>query len=204
MMFWSISTALKSDCFDRIVVSTDDKEISCMAESCGALVPFVRPAELSNDHATTQQVISHAISWHQAFGFELNAVCCLYATAPFVQASDLEVAFSYLQSVPRSRFIFSATSFESPTQRAFTIDSQSGLARMIYPELFSKRSQDLESSYYDAGQFYWGRPEAWKNNKNIFEYSKPYLLPRWRVQDIDDNDDWIRAEHLFRALSKST
>ena len=138
------------------------------------------------------------------FRSTLDAVCCLYATAPFVQANDLEVAQNYLQKTPSLSFVFSATSFSSPIQRAFTKDAQSGLARMLYPALFYKRSQDLEPAYHDAAQFYWGRPEAWLNSTNLFENSRPYLLPRWRVQDIDEEEDWIRAEHLYWASTKVT
>ena len=75
---------------------------------------------------------------------------------------------------------------------------------MFYPELFYKRSQDLKTAYHDAAQFYWGRPEAWLNNKNLFENSRPYLMPRWRVQDIDEEEDWIRAECLYWASTKLT
>ena len=202
MLSWSIITALKCTCFDQVIVSTDDKNIAFVAESWGALVPFVRPARLSNDYATTQEVISHAVSWYQDSGYHLDAICCLYATAPFAQAYDIEAAQNDLHTTPGLRFVFSATSFPSPIERAFTIDPQSGLASMINPELFDKRSQDLQTVFHDAAQFYWGRPEAWLKSKNLFESSKPYLLPRWRVQDIDDEDDWIRAEQLYGASTK--
>ena len=204
MLSWSIEAALTSNCFDQVIVSTDDKEISSIAKSFGATIPFTRPSHLSDDYSTTQDVVSHAVSWYQASGHHLESVCCLYATAPFVQCHDLESSQKYLQSTPSLSFVFSATSFASSIHRAFAIDSQSGLASMFYPELFHKRSQDLKTAYHDAAQFYWGRPEAWLSNKNLFENSRPYLMPRWRVQDIDEEEDWIRAECLYWASTKLT
>ena len=70
------------------------------------------------------------------------------------------------------------------------------------PDFFSERSQDLEPAFYDAGQFYWGRAQAWVHSENLFEGSKPLILPRWCVQDIDTQEDWINAELMFSALSE--
>ena len=68
---------------------------------------------------------------------------------------------------------------------------------MFFPEHFSTRSQDLPTALHDAGQFYWGRPSAWIVGKRIFDrHSIPVVIPRWRVQDIDTQDDWERAEIL--------
>jgi N-acylneuraminate cytidylyltransferase len=73
---------------------------------------------------------------------------------------------------------------------------------MFFPEHFSTRSQDLPVALHDAGQFYWGRPEAWLQGRRIFGRSSAALvLPRWRAQDIDTPDDWKRAEIIFRQLA---
>ena len=66
---------------------------------------------------------------------------------------------------------------------------------MVYPDFFNSRSQDLTDTFHDAGQFYWGRPSAWLENKKIFSpHSSAFVIPRYRVQDIDSDDDWKRAE----------
>lgn len=200
MIAWSIEAAQASGCFDQIIVSTDDSEISDVAQQCGAKVPFIRPAKLANDFAGTTSVIAHAVKWYQDRGHELAAVCCLYATAPFVTPDDIKRGLDSLAELTPNRFVFTATDYASPIQRALKIDLASGVARMWQPEQFTKRSQDLEPAFHDAGQFYWGRPEAWLNSQNLFEGSKPLLLPRWRVQDIDTEDDWTRAELMLRAL----
>lgn len=76
---------------------------------------------------------------------------------------------------------------------------------MFYPEHFATRSQDLPEALHDAGQFYWGLPDAWTGGKRIFDaWSTVVLLPRWRVQDIDTSEDWERAERLAQLISQTS
>lgn len=199
MIAWSIAAAKASGCFGRIVVSTDDEEIATVATACGAEVPFLRPAHLADDYATTQNVVIHTLQWCEQQALPVQAVCCLYATAPFVQAEDLAKAASLFERAPEHGFVFTATSFSFPIQRAFHVDA-AGSARMFYPEYVNARSQDLEEAYHDAGQFYWGSPSAWSGTHNLFHDGCPLLLPRWRVQDIDSEEDWVRAELLHQIL----
>jgi pseudaminic acid cytidylyltransferase len=200
MIAWSIEAARISDCFDHITVSTDDPEIADVSRQWGAEVPFMRPAMLADDFCGTTPVVAHSVRWHQQSGLALTAVCCLYATTPFVEPADIKQGLELLIAAASDRFVFTATSFASPIQRALRLDKASGEARMWQPEQFSKRSQDLELAYHDAAQFYWGRPLAWLNSESLFEGSNPLVLPRWRVHDIDTEDDWIRAELVRKAL----
>jgi len=199
MIAWSIDAARASGCFARIIVSTDDEEIAAVATACGGEVPFLRPAHLADDYATTQDVVVHALQWCEHQHLSVQAVCCLYATAPFVQAEDLAKAATLHESVPEHGFVFAATSFPFPIQRAFRMDAAGG-AVMFFPEHVNTRSQDLEEAYHDAGQFYWGSPSAWSGTRNLFHDGFPLLLPRWRVQDIDTEEDWVRAELLHDVL----
>lgn len=202
MIAYSIEAAQKSGCFDKIVVSTDDEEIAAFARSLGADVPFMRPKELSDDHTATIPVIAHAIRASVADVSEIEAVCCIYATAPFVQASFIQEAYEKLIKT-HSAYAFSATSFPFPIQRAIRMTNDDHV-EMFSPENFNTRSQDLEEAYHDAGQFYWGTPEAWLEGKIIFApHSTVVLLPRHLVQDIDTPEDWMRAEFMFKALALS-
>lgn len=199
MIVWSIEAALQSGCFDQIVVSTDDAEIAEVARQHGAQVPFMRPASLSDDHTGTTAVIAHAIDWFAAQGQMPEQVCCLYATAPFVTAADLQTGLQTLIDTGCD-YAFSVTSYAFPIQRAIRI-TEAKRVEMFYPEHFNTRSQDLEEAYHDAGQFYWGRASAWQQGQIIFgPNSVPVLLPRHRVQDIDTPEDWLRAEWLFKAM----
>jgi N-acylneuraminate cytidylyltransferase len=200
MIAHSIEAAKTSGLFAHILVSTDDPEIAQIARDFGAETPFVRPPELANDHAATVPVIAHATHWALDQGWPVQAVCCLYATAPFVQADDLKHGLEILNAGDWS-YVFTATDFAAPIFRAFQ-QRKDGGAEMFFPQHYSKRSQDLPRALHDAGQFYWGRPEAWLTEKRIFEpHSASLLIPRWRTQDIDTTDDWTRAEQLAAVFA---
>lgn len=199
MIAWSIDAAKSSGLFERIIVSTDDAEIAEVAQQCGAEVPFMRPEDLSDDHAGTTAVIAHATQWAVDQGLVVSAVCCIYATAPFVQTEDLKRGWEILNSGDWD-YTFSVTDFAAPIFRSFKQTDDGGI-EMFFPEHFATRSQDLPVALHDAGQFYWGRPAAWLENKRIFDRrSKPVMIPRWRVQDIDTQDDWVRAEILAPVI----
>ena len=196
MIAWSIEAAQASRLFAHTIVSTDDSEISAVARAWGAEVPFVRPAELSDDHTGTTQVVAHATRWALDQGWPISAVCCIYATAPFVAAADLVRGADALESGDWS-FAFSATEFAAPIFRAFRQLPEGGV-RMFFPEHIATRSQDLPAALHDAGQFYWGTTAAWLESAQIFsESSIAVLMPRARSQDIDTPADWAFAEALF-------
>jgi N-acylneuraminate cytidylyltransferase len=196
---WSIEAALASGCFDRVIVSTDDEEIAAVARQWGADVPFMRPAKLADDYAGTLPVIAHATEWAVAESPALEAVCCLYPTAPLVEAADIRRGLNLLEQGDWD-YCFTATEFAAPIFRGFT-ESESGGLEMVFPEYYAARSQDLPVVLHDAGQFYWGRPQAWREDRLLFgPNSCPLRLPRWRVNDIDTEDDWHRAELIAEAL----
>ena len=195
---YSIQAALESGCFDSVIVSTDDAEIAGIARDFGADVPFLRPAEISDDHSTTIDVMCHSIDWLEEQGSALDAICCIYATAPFITPDDLRSSYQKLV-VEDADFVFSATEFPFPVQRALQL-SESGEVSMLYPEHELTRSQDLPVAYHDAGQFYWGKKSAFLKRKSIFgEHSRIELLPPARVRDIDTPEDWEFAEALFKV-----
>lgn len=203
MIAWSIEAAKASGCFDKIIVSTDDSEIAEVAQQWGAEVPFLRPANLSDDYTGTLPVIHHAAGWLQRNNFPVDYACCLYATAPFVSAEDLRRGLQLIEEA-NSSYAFSVTSYAFPIQRAIRI-TENGRVAMFNPEHFQTRSQDLEEAWHDAGQFYWGTAQAWLEEQPIFgEHAVPVKLPRHRVQDIDTPEDWARAEWLFKAMQAPT
>ncbi|KGJ97010.1 pseudaminic acid cytidylyltransferase [Colwellia psychrerythraea] len=194
MIAYSIEAAKKSGCFERIIVSTDDSEIASVAKQYGAEVPFTRPDNISDDYASTLDVIAHAIT-------ELNLpkntkICCIYATAPLISSDKLSEGLAIFNA-SRLDYVFSATEFSYPIQRAFKL-STNGHVEMFQPEHFNSRSQDLEQAYHDAGQFYWGSVSSFLLKTPIFgDTSKPIILPITQVKDIDTPDDWRLAEMLF-------
>ena len=194
----TVQAVVDAGLFDRVIVSTDDDEIASVAASAGADVPFVRPATLSDDHTGTREVIRHAVAELESHGLAFDLVCSIYATAVLLQSEDLKASRDALVA-GRADFVFSATTFAFPIQRALRVDDDGSVA-MIHPEHRRTRSQDLEEAYHDAGQFYWGRRDAWMSDEPMFGgRSRIHRLPRWRVQDIDTMEDWERAEMTVRA-----
>jgi N-acylneuraminate cytidylyltransferase len=200
MIAWSIEAALDSGCFDRVVVSTDSEEIAKVAREFGAEVPFIRPASLSDDQTGTLPVMAHAVSeLVAAQEASESQVCCIYATAPFVRGVDIARGHDELSN-SGDDFAFSVTTYPYPIKRSLRITDK-GRVEMFWPEYFQTRSQDLEEAWHDAGQFYWGTAVAWAEQRPIFSSrSVPVPLQRFRVQDIDSQEDWVRAEYMFKAL----
>lgn len=201
MIAHSLRAATESGLFDHILVSSEDEEILAMGRTHGGEA-LLRPPELADDHTATIPVIRHAIGWAEDQGWPLEAVCCIYATAPFVRADDLQKGWRLLQQ-PDMDFAFAATTFPYPVFRGLLREGQG--VRMIFPEHFPTRSQDLPEALHDAGQFYWGTARAWKEEERVFsERAAPVMLPRHRVQDIDTDEDWQRAELLWRLLAQES
>ncbi|MDD2467321.1 MAG: pseudaminic acid cytidylyltransferase [Desulfobulbus sp.] len=197
---YSILAAAKTGLFDRIIVSTDDEEIAEVAKSFGAEIPFLRPKSLADDFTGTNAVVKHAIQWFMEQGEPVEYACCIYATAPFVEARYLQEGYEKLFTSDKA-FAFSVTSFPFPVQRALRI-TQEGSIEPLYPEHIFSRSQDLEVAYHDAGQFYWGCAEAFLNDVTLYSpAAMPVVLPRYRVQDIDTLEDWQQAELMYTVLS---
>ena len=196
---YSIQAALSSGLFEHVVVSTDDEEIAGEARRWGAETPFMRPTRLADDYTGTMDVIQHGLDECERLWGELNYVCCLYATAPFITDGVLCQAFQRLQQT-QADYVFSVTTFPFPVQRALLIN-ESQRVECLYPEHRFTRSQDLPTAYHDAGQFYFGKAEAFRQGKPLFSSaSSPLILPREQVQDIDTPEDWRRAELLFQLL----
>lgn len=202
MIAWSIEAARNSNVFDRIMVSTDDPEIAEVARDWGADVPFMRPTSLSDDYAGTTAVMAHAVAFAGRQGVDFadpaSAVCCIYATAPMLRPFDIAEGLQRLQSGAYA-YVFSACEYASPIFRSFRLTERG--VEMFFPEKFAVRSQDLPVALHDAGQFYWGLPSAWLEETVIFApHSSALVIPPWRVQDIDNQDDWKRAELMHEAL----
>ncbi|WP_296892224.1 pseudaminic acid cytidylyltransferase [Thiobacillus sp.] len=198
MIAHAITAAKSSGLFEHVVVSTDDREIAEIATEWGAEVPFTRPKELADDHTPTVPVIAHAILACEALGWRIDLACCIYPGVPFIQTNDLKGALALLEN-SAADYSFPVTEFPSAIQRAL---KRNGNGRMspFYPQYELTRTQDLEPAYHDAGQFYWGSADAWKTNMYLHSSGVGYLIPNWRVVDIDTPDDWQRAEIIYNAF----
>jgi len=201
LIAYSIEVAIKSKLFDKVIVSTDDENIAQIAQKYGAQVPFLRPKELSDDFTGTGAVISHALNVLKEQKEEYDYCCTIYATAPFLQEKYLIEAFEKLKN-SNAKNAFACTSMPFPIQRTFKI-TKDKRCEMFWPENFSKRSQDLEEAYQDAGQFYFTNLRKTSSEIMFSKDSIPIVLPQYLVQDIDTPEDWERAEIMYEVIQRS-
>lgn len=198
MISYAISAAKSSGLFNHVVVSTDDREIANAALRYGAEVPFMRPADLADDHTPTVPVIAHAVRASESLGWSVEKVCCIYPAVPFLQTDDMKAALELLER-SGADYSFPVAEFPSAVQRALTLGDHGRLSPM-FPANELTRTQDLPKAYHDAGQFYWGRRSAWLTNPRVHSSGTGHVIPNWRVVDIDTLEDWRRAEIIHRAL----
>ena len=191
---YSIEAALKSGVFDEVMVSTDSEEIQAVALKFGAKVPFLRSAKASDDFATTFDVIEEVLIQYEMSGQSFDYACCIYATAPFVSSKRLSKAYSDLIKNDFDS-VFPAIAFGFPIQRSLRIVNDANKMELVYPEHELSRSQDFETIYHDAGQFYWmtvkpilSKKKLWTDNTGI------QLISELEGQDIDTEIDWKLAE----------
>ncbi len=188
---YSIEIAINSGLFEEVMVSTDNEEIACIAQKFGASVPFYRSAESSNDFATLADVIDEVKKYYLKTGKVFNNICCILPTAPLISLENLKKAYSLLieKNVDSVRPV---VRFSYPIQRA--VKMTNGKVEMFYPEYLNTRSQDLESAFHDAGQFYWMKYEKGLRGQNKFGFE----ISEIQTQDIDTINDWIMAELKFK------
>lgn len=198
MIRWAIDSAFASGLFEKVIVSTDDDEIAQLARSANAEVPFLRPRELADDLTPIAPVMAHAIQACQEMNWPINFACCIFPCVPFLQINDLISSFSLMQEKD-APFSYVVTEYAHPTQRAM-YRSLTGKMVFVDPSHELTRTQDFEKTYHDAGQFYWGTDDAWKNDKMMHTSGVSYVIPGWRVVDIDNDDDWRRAELMYKAM----
>lgn len=202
LIAYSLEAAKNTSLFDEIIVSTDSSEIAAVSRQYGATHIVERSADLSDDFTGTTPVVRDAIRRYElTFDKQIDQVCCIYATAPFLSADSLLLGFEKLCKTAHAQFAFSVTTFPFPTQRAIKVVGKG--VEPVFPQQIGMRSQDLEEYYHDAGQFYWGTKNAWLASTGMFKaHSCPVVLPRHLVQDIDTYEDWERAELMYRAYIK--
>lgn len=198
---YSIEAALKSGLFDEVMVSTDDEKIAGVARQYGAVIPFMRSAEASNDFATTADVLSEVLDEYKKRGGEPAWFCCLYPTAPFVTSDELLGARALmLNGAPGA---VAVTSFDFPPLRGFTTAGD-GSVVYAWPEYASSRSQDLPEMTHDCGRFYFSRVDAFRQYHSVvMPGCMPYYIDPACVQDIDTPDDWVQAEFKWRWMNKN-
>ena len=200
IMAYSIQVALSAGIFDEVMVSTDDEEFADVARKYGASVPFLRSETTSNDYATTVDVLLEVVDMYKLQGKEFDVVCCLYSTAPFVTPDRLKEACAKLSE--KVDGCFTVVEYSYPIQRSLKMNEH-GLIEMRFPEYLKSRTQDLEKTYHDAGQFYFMKTSAMEQEKTVWcKRTVPLVLSELEVQDLDTLTDWQLAEMKYELIHK--
>jgi len=196
---YSIEAALNSGLFDEVMVSTDDQEIAEIAKHFGAKVPFFRSDKTANDYATTYEVIEEVLEKYKRLNRVFDFACCLYACSPFVTGRILLKSIEILRT---NNFdsVLPVIAYGSPIQRALKVGTDNKIS-FFYPEFSLSRSQDLQLSYHDAGQYYWMNTEKCLQHKKIItDNSGSVIISEMEGQDIDNETDWKLAELKYELL----
>ena len=131
----------------------------------------------------------------------MDYVCCVYPTAPLIQKDDLIKGYRIIKT-GKWNSVMAATNFSYPIFRSFENLPNGGL-KMFFPEHYNSRSQDLPEAYHDAGQFYWAKPEIWKEKPKEYDDKTSLIkIPNFRVKDVDTFDDWDSLEIIYKLLDK--
>jgi pseudaminic acid cytidylyltransferase len=194
MIAYAISAALSSELFDQVIVSTDDDEIANVARLYGALAPFKRPTELSDDQTITVPVIGHATNWAIDQGFKVKATCCIYPCVPFLTSEVLKDAYQLFVN-KNAEYVYPVVPFHSSPWRGMTLPKE-GPMQFIFPNYELTRTQDLPICYHDAGMFYWGKASAWVSGLPMHSNGHGYVMDGFNLVDIDTVEDWSRAERI--------
>lgn len=197
---YSIEAALKSGCFDIVMVSTDDAEIAEIARKYGAEVPFMRSEDTSGDFATTADVLMEVFDRYEKQGMFFSYAACLYPTAPFVTAEKLKGAMELLKE-REGTMLMPVVAYSFPPQRGVVLHG--GLLEYVRPECRNMRSQDLETWYHDCGQFYCYDVEKYRSTRGQLDAGiLPYEISELEVQDIDNDTDWKLAELKYTLMKE--
>ncbi len=201
ILAYSIRAALDSGVYDEVMVSTDSREIADIAEEYGAAVPFLRSEKTAGDFATTRDVLMEVLAEYEKRGRTFDDMTCIYPTAPFITAERLREAVTALRQA-HADLLIPVVKFSYPPQRAYVI--RDGQLQFRWEEHRYTRSQDLESFYHDAGQFYCYDVRSYlASDGAIRENIIPLILPETQVQDIDTEEDWKIAEMKYTLMKRT-
>lgn len=193
---YSIESALASELFDEVMVSTDDPEIAEVAKLYGASVPFVRTEKTANDYATLADVIREVLDGYSEQRQQFDKMCCILATSPLLQVEDIVAGYEKLIHSDFSSIV-PVVQFSYPILRSYGM-SEEGEVYFNWPEYFKTRSQDLAPAYHDSGTFYWHKIDRWLSG-DIKRGG--VVVGEDRVQDIDTEQDWKMAEMKYQLLN---
>lgn len=209
LIAWSVSSALEAALFCDVLVSTDDLEIATAARDAGALVPWLRPAELASDTAGTSDVLRHALAWYETEHGAVDAVVLLQPTCPLRRAGSLQgaVRMFLAQEVSQVQTVVSVSPAAAPPQWCFHLDESGQLAPILGWAAVHHRSQDLQPSFQLNGSIYIAPAATVRAGQALVgPGTRAFVMSgAEEAVDIDTEDDWRLAEfHMAERARECT
>ena len=198
MIIWTLSTLFKLIEKKRILVSTDDEEISKTVSDFGLNIDYKRPKSLAGDYVSTIAVAQHALDWYEKKFKKVKYALIIYPTAILMESEDLISAIQVMVDTKNCSVVFSAAKYPHPIERAFKKDKINNI-RMLGKENANNRTQDFKPAFYDVGQFYLCKSDIVRVGGNLLRNdSKFILIPRKRAIDIDNFEDLDLAKVILK------
>lgn len=197
LMFYTIDAALRSDCFEEVMVSTDSEAYAEIAENCGAKVPFLRSEDMSGDTVGSWDVVREVLRKYQEMGKTFDYVALLQPTSPLRNAEDIRTVFKMFER-PEVHTAVTVTEVSHPVQWCFTLPEDGAMEEMANSPYNHMRRQELEKHYRENGAIYV------VNAKKILDLSYDlykdscyaYIMPKERSVDIDTKVDLAIAKAM--------
>jgi len=200
LIAWTIEQALASEYLDKVIVSTDEKEIADISKKYGAEVPFMRPKELAKDNAKGIDVVLHVIDWFMKNDKlkQFDLLMLLQPTSPLRTTEDIDKTIEYLFS-KEAKAIVSVCEVDHHPLWSNTLPEDGCMKNFIRQEIVNKNRQELAVFYRLNGAIYLAYCDYIKEQKSFFgEKTFAYIMPKERSIDIDNEIDFKLAEILIK------
>ena len=200
MISYPIKALIESKLFEKIHVSTNERKVVEVVNKIGLKVDFYRPESLSDDYTPIMPVVKYVIGEYRKKNENFDEIWVVLPCSPLINSKDLIKASIKFKQTNSLNSLMAVSEYPVLIEWAFKTNTN-GVLEPLNGGFFSKRSQDLEKKYHDAGMFYIYSEEYVLNTRyngsdqNII----PYLIPKGKSIDIDDIEDWRYAEKLFKS-----
>ncbi len=197
MIGWTIEQALRSQYVDKVIVSTDDKEIAHVSRQFGAEIPYLRPAELATDEASSVDVVLHAVDWFENNDTPYDLILLLQPTSPCRTSEDIDNTIKLIFS-KNAKAIVSVCEVDHSPHWANILPENGCMQEFLRPEIMDKNRQSLPTYYRLNGAIYLIYSEYLKTQKSFFGYETyAYIMSKEKSVDIDDEVDFTFAEFIL-------
>lgn len=196
LIYYAINTAIKSNLFDEVIISTDSQKILNKAIKYGAKSNGLRTKKLSDNDTLLLDVVKYEIKKNKKVKKIIN-VCCILPTNIYNNVKLLKSGLNKLYSNNKG-YIFCATKTPTSIFRCFTKNHKQE-TKMIFPSMFNKGSHLLKDTYFDFGNFYWAKKSTWLKKKIIFSTNSRFIeINNKYYCDINTIEDFKRAREIIK------